>query len=266
MGEFISLPWRKRRRTAIGTLSGIFAAAFVIAAGSGAAAQVADVVRPPFRLLPEPPVVAVQTPAPPAMTAVPLLDGDTILVRPPARTAEIPRTRWQHMAGHSLWTRAALSALKDHGSPLVEMVPRDIALWCPAYATNNDDQRRAFWVGYMSALAKHESTYKPWAVGGGGRWFGLLQILPATAQGYKCNVGTGEALKSGAANLSCGLRIMTHTVTRDGVIHGYDGRWRGVSADWGPMRDPAKRADMANWLKRQNYCKPVNALRPRARP
>jgi len=159
-----------------------------------------------------------------------------------------------------------MSALKDHGSPLVRMVPRDIAEWCPAYAENDETLRSAFWVGYMSALAKHESTYKANAVGGGGRWYGLLQILPATARGYKCNVGTGEALKNGAANLSCGLRIMAHTVARDGVIHGRDSKWRGVSADWGPMRNPAKRADMARWLKQQTYCKPRNATRPRARP
>ena len=89
---------------------------------------------------------------------------------------------------------------------------------------------------------------------------------PATARGYKCNVGTGEALKNGAANLSCGLRIMAHTVARDGVIHGRDSRWRGVAADWGPMRSPSKRADMARWLNQQTYCKPRNATRPRARP
>lgn len=198
--------------------------------------------------------------------SVPIVDGDTIEVRPPVRVPHIPRTRWQHMEGHSVWTRAALSALKSHGSPLVDMVPGDITNWCPAYAGNDDAQRRAFWVGYMSALAKHESTYKPWAVGGGGRWYGLLQILPATARGYKCNVGTGEALKNGAANLSCGVRIMAFTVKRDGVIHGRDNKWRGVSADWGPMRNAAKRRDMAGWLKRQNYCALANSVRPRTRP
>jgi len=119
-------------------------------------------------------------------------------------------------------------------------------------------------VGFLSSLAKHESTYKPWAVGGGGRWHGLLQILPGTARGYKCNVGTGAELRNGAANLSCAVRIMAVTVPRDGVIYGRGGR--GVAADWGPMRNAAKRADMARWLKRQNYCKPINATRPKSRP
>ena len=185
-------------------------------------------------------------------------------LRPPARSSFVPRTRWQHMRGNEVWTRAALSALKEHGKPLVDLVPGDIDTWCPAYKNETDQGRGAFWVGFLSALAKHESTYKPWAVGGGGRWYGLLQILPGTARGYKCNVATGEALKNGAANLSCAVRIMANTVPRDGVIYGRGGR--GVAADWGPMRSAAKRSDMARWLRRQNYCKPVNATRPRARP
>jgi hypothetical protein len=187
--------------------------------------------------------------------------------RPPARKGQIPRTRWQHMDGHAVWTRSALSALKTHGKPLVELVPADIETWCPAYERATDANRRAFWVGFMSSLAKHESTYKPWAVGGGGKWYGLLQILPATARGYKCNVGTGEALKNGAANLSCAVRIMAHTVPRDGVIHGYVNRkGRGVTADWGPMHSAAKRRDMAGWLRQQSYCTSVNTVRPKLRP
>lgn len=189
-----------------------------------------------------------------------------IHTRPPARSAYIPRTRWEHQTGSALWTRAALSALKAHGAPLVSSVPQDIDTWCPNYRAASDAGRRAFWVGLLSALAKYESTYKPHAVGGGGRWYGLLQILPATARGYGCHARSGDALKNGAANLSCAVRIMAVTVPRDGVIALKDTRWRGVSADWGPMRNAQKRQDMARWLARQPYCKPLNATRPRMRP
>ncbi|MDD9721261.1 transglycosylase SLT domain-containing protein [Sulfitobacter sp. PR48] len=215
-----------------------------------ARAQAAPLELPEEAALPGAPVLVV--PGPP-------------LIRPKARAPNLPRTRWQHMAGNALWTRTALAALKAHGKPLVDMVPGDIETWCPAYPKADDRRRRAFWVGFLSALAKHESTYKPWAVGGGGRWYGLLQILPGTARGYKCNVGDGAALKSGAANLSCAVRIMAHTVPRDGVISGARGN-KGVGADWGPMRSAAKRREMAGWLRQQAYCKPINATRPRARP
>ncbi len=184
--------------------------------------------------------------------------------RPKARTTVLPSTRWEHKEGHAGWTRAALSALKGHGAPLVRLVPADIGNWCPAYPQASDADRRAFWVGFLSALAKHESTYRETAVGGGGRWYGLLQILPGTARGYKCKVGTGRALKKGEANLSCAIRIMAVTVPRDGVIYGRGGR--GVAADWGPMRSSKKRRDMSGWLRAQDYCQHLSTKRPKPRP
>ena len=118
----------------------------------------------------------------------------------------------------------------------------------------------------MSALAKYESTYRPDAVGGGGQWFGLLQIYPPTARHFGCLARDGEALKDPVANLGCAARIMATTVRRDNAIAIRDGRWRGVAADWGPMTDPAKIAEMSAWTRRQSYCVPLRTLRPMARP
>lgn len=195
-----------------------------------------------------------------------IAEGDSdlsIVPSPPARDGNIPRTRWEHRGESKLWTRAALSALKAHGQVLEKTVPRDIENWCPAYGEADAEGRRAFWVGFLSTLAKHESTYKPEAVGGGGKWYGLLQILPSTARGYKCRAGTGTALKNGAANLSCAIRIMAVTVPRDGVV---SQGMRGVAADWGPLHSRAKRSDMERWMRRQSYCTVLNSVRPRERP
>ncbi len=187
--------------------------------------------------------------------------------RPQARPTALPHTRWEHRKGHAQWTRAALSALRGHGKPLVDLVPRDIATWCPAYPQASDADRRAFWVGFLSALAKYESNYKPHVVGGGGKWHGLLQILPGTARGYKCQARTGKALRDGGANLSCAIRIMARTVPRDGVIHGYKNKkGQGVTADWGPMHSKPKRREMAAWLRGQGYCQSVATKRPKPRP
>lgn len=184
-------------------------------------------------------------------------------MRPQRRVDRLPTTRWRHLNKGPTWSRAALSALSAHAEPLAQTVPKDVADWCPGYASASLADRRAFWVGFLSALAKHESTYRPEAVGGGGRWYGLLQILPATARGYGCKAQTGAALMNGAANLSCGLRIMTRTVRRDGVIAR---GMRGVAADWGPFHSARKRRDMATWLRGQSYCKSVPYVRPVARP
>lgn len=186
---------------------------------------------------------------------------------PRSRPMVLPVTRWAHRRGSVLWTRAAMSALNGHARALLETVPRDIGDWCPAYPDNGPERRAAFWAGFVSALAKHESTYRADAVGGGGRWYGLLQILPSTARLYRCRAGTGAALKDGAANLSCALRIMAVTVPRDGAVSLRDSRWRGVAADWGPMRSATKRRDMAGWLRAQSYCQThSSSMRPKARP
>nr|WP_245964142.1 transglycosylase SLT domain-containing protein [Roseovarius spongiae] len=191
---------------------------------------------------------------------------DDAEVRPVARAPAPPPMRWAHRPESAQWTRSALEALRTHGAPLAASVPRDIAQWCPGYETAAPPQRRAFWVGFLSALAKYESTWRPNAVGGGGRWFGLLQIQPSTARGYGCRARSGQALKNGNANLSCAIRILARTVPRDRAIALRDGRWRGVAADWGPMRSKRKRAEMAAWLRGQSYCAITRSPRPKARP
>jgi len=84
--------------------------------------------------------------------------------------------------------------LQSAGAALPAIVPADIRTYCPGYAGANMADRRAFWAGLFSALAKHESGWNPAAVGGGGQWFGLEQIAPGTARGYGCSAQSGEAL------------------------------------------------------------------------
>ena len=165
--------------------------------------------------------------------------------------AAVPVAKWDFKPQGETWTEASLAALGSHGAALVDVVPRDAGTWCPAYAEASEEERKAFWVGLLSALAEHESTWRPDAVGGDGRWFGLVQISPATARGYGCQARSGEALKSGPANLSCAIRIWSETVPRDGVISAGGG---GVAADWGPFHQSRKRADMQNWVRAQPYC------------
>jgi len=166
-------------------------------------------------------------------------------------TSEIPVARWDFRPEGRQWTEVSVAALASHGRPLIDIVPGDIDAWCPGYTTANETERKAFWVGLLSALAKHESTWRPEAAGGGGKWFGLLQIAPATARGYGCQAQTAEALKDGAANLSCAIRIMAVTVPRDGVVAA---RGRGVAADWGPFHQSSKREEMRTWVRSQPYC------------
>jgi hypothetical protein len=187
-----------------------------------------------------------------------------------ARDDLIPVALWDRHGGNALWSRATLAAINSHNHDLSDIVPRDIATWCPAYPRNPERLRDAFWVGVISALVRHESRFDPRAVGGGGLYHGLLQILPATARHYGCDAASGQALLDPAGNLACGARIIAETVRRDGAIALHDGRWLGIASDWGPMTNSDKRAEMAGWTREQTYCTlPTGvtvAPRPPARP
>lgn len=159
---------------------------------------------------------------------------------------EGPRLRWSHRPDGPEWTAATLAALRTHGAELPDTVPDGIERWCPAYPAGDRAGREAFWAALVSALAKHESTYREGAVGGGGRWFGLVQIAPATADAYGCRAQSGEALRDGAANAACAVRIMAARSERGAV--------RRIAGDWGPMHSEAKRADMRAWTREQPYC------------
>lgn len=200
------------------------------------------------------------------MVRYPVTISENPTMRPVMRVNYIPDARWDFRGDSASWTRAALAALRSHGSDIQNVVPRDIDAWCPAYPDNPPHLRRAFWVGMMSALAKHESTYRPTAVGGPNLWYGLLQIYPDTARRYGCRATTGEELKDPEDNLSCAVRIMNVTVVRDNAIAVRDSRWRGVAADWGPMTNRSKIAEMSAWTRRQDYCVARNSIRPQARP
>ena len=163
-----------------------------------------------------------------------------------------PVMRWDFRPDAHVWTDATLAALQGHGAKLPAMTPADIAEWCPDYPNRTAEERPMFWAGLFSALAKHESTWRPEAVGGGGKWFGLVQIAPATARAYGCAATTGSALKNPVANLSCGVRIAAAQVSRRGSVN------RGMR-DWGPFHSGSKRAEMSAWTRAQPYCTATGA-------
>ncbi len=206
----------------------------------------------------------------PEARVAPWVEEDRITLdlsgRPAARDSHLPRARWEHRRDGELWTRVALAAVETHGAALLDVVPTDIADWCPAYPENDADQRAAFWTGLLSTLSRYESTWNPRAVGGGGRWFGLMQIYPPTAEFRDCRVQTGAGLQDGPDNLNCAVRIMAITVPRDNAISVKDSRWRGVAADWGPIRNDWMRRDMQRYTRRQVYCRLLEDVRPKKRP
>ena len=171
---------------------------------------------------------------------------------PKPEVSQAPVMGWDHRPEAQEWTQSTMAAVAEKDDALAEQVPQDIATFCPAYPQADLTDRRAFWAGLLSATAKHESTWNPLASGGGGRWIGVMQIAPASAQNYGCDATSTAELKDGAANLECAVDILAVQVERDGLVAG--GGNRGIGRDWAPFRSDSKRADIADWTSNQAYC------------
>lgn len=164
-----------------------------------------------------------------------------------------PPMQWDHHPQGEVWTESTLVALSTKDAELSQRVPADINTWCPGYSDASVEERRAFWAGLLSAVAKYESTWNPQASGGGGRWIGLMQISPRTAQHYQCEATSVVALKQGDANLECAVEIMSEQVAKDGLVAGAGNR--GIGRDWAPLRSNEKRSAMSDWTSQQPYCR-----------
>jgi hypothetical protein len=163
-----------------------------------------------------------------------------------------PPMGWDHRPEAEEWTESTLVAVSTKDPLLSQVVPQDIQAWCPGYAEAPIEERRAFWAGLLSAVAKYESTWNPQASGGGGRWIGLMQISPRSAANYGCEATSPGELKDGEANLECAVQIMSGWVARDQLVAGPGNR--GIGRDWAPLRSAEKRASMAAWTRAQPYC------------
>ena len=163
-----------------------------------------------------------------------------------------PVMMWDQRPDAVDWTSTTLVALQDHDADLAQSVPADIGAWCPGYATATLADRRAFWVGLMSAVAKYESDWNPQAMGGAGRYVGMMQISPRSAKFHGCEADTADALKDATANLSCAAGMVAKGVARDGVVAGPGSL--GAGRNWMPFRDVQKRAAMAEWTAAQPWC------------
>jgi len=191
------------------------------------------------------------------MRALPLLIAAAVLAAcQPLAPVDSPAdpeivARWNHRAEASDWNAAALHALQTDGAAMLTLSPRDADTFCPGYAQADSEGRATFWVAFMSGLARYESGHRPEAAGAGGRYQGLLQISPATARFHGCELSTPRGLYDGATNVACAVRIATRAVLRDGVVASGRG---GMAADWPPLRDPAKRNEIAAFTRNVPAC------------
>lgn len=164
---------------------------------------------------------------------------------------DLPPTRWGEE--NTEWTEAALAALETEGITLLSSVPADVMQYCPGYATQTKENRKAFWTGFISAMAHHDGA----ANAGPQGTSRLLRITRPAKQFSACAGSRVDGESDGASNIRCAVQVMTQEITRDGAIASQDARqgWRGLARSWAPLRSPQQRSEIANWTRKQSYCK-----------
>jgi len=168
------------------------------------------------------------------------------------------------------WTKQTLDAINQYGTDLIEALPSDGDLYCKSYKDLNVDNRKAFWVYLISALAEYESNFDPAVTfdettvdpkmltreGKPIISRGLLQISRESANGYGCGISTAKELHDARTNISCAVRILNRWVGRDKVISGRSaGKWRGAARYFSPFRNATKLKHMQQLTMQQPYCR-----------
>jgi hypothetical protein len=136
-------------------------------------------------------------------------------------------------------------------------------LKCKGYnQTTDSEQRKDFWIVFLSSLARAESAFNPKvrsiAPKGGHGNYGLLQFSKRTAR-EKCQLDTLEKIFNPKDHLRCGLKLLSwqlhgaptgngHFLRRD-LKHQLFGKYIFL---WGPLRqnDKRGRALLTGWFNK----------------
>ena len=163
------------------------------------------------------------------------------------------------------WTAATGRALETIGNGMLESVPSDIKYYCPKYAKLDREDRKAFWIQLISAIARRESDFnedlrykEKFNDSSNTRVVsrGLLQLSKESANLYGCQIEVGSQLESAARNLRCGVRILNKWIVRDGMIKGGErGAWRGAARFWSVFRTPDPRHFIQRATMSLDICK-----------
>lgn len=146
------------------------------------------------------------------------------------------------------WTRATVLAIEKYGPNLLTAEPSDIRAYCPQFGTLKREEKIAFWVHMISAIAQKESDFNPTKPfvedfnNSKGELVvsrGLLQLSleSVNSSRYSCNIKTNADLDDPIKNLICGVKILNYWMRMEPVISRVDGKeWYGASKYWGVLR------------------------------
>jgi len=172
---------------------------------------------------------------------------------------------WAKKNTDGSWTAATEVAVAR--SQLTSAIPTDIEKFCPAYPSRSADERKIFWVGLLSIVARPESNFKPetkytesFADAQGNKVVsrGLLQISieSANQKRYSCSIKKAEDLHDPSISLACGVKILDAWIKTDNVIATYGtGAPRGGGRYWSTLREKNKHLpELTTFTKSLKVC------------
>ncbi|MBB1248305.1 hypothetical protein [Rhizobium sp. G21] len=143
--------------------------------------------------------------------------------------------------------RTKLRSLIPSGHALTAIMPADIDVFCPGYASTNNEGRAAFWRELLTAMARPESDYKTktvlWEPGQFQYSLGLLQLSYHDRDSYSeanppgCQFVTEAEVTNPDVNLQCGVKIIAKLVRDGKPIGGSTAKPNsGGAAYWSTLR------------------------------
>lgn len=191
-----------------------------------------------------------------ACTPVPVTPTTPPVVPTPGIVSDFPNKAWNDLA---------LTAINNHATGMLGVVPKDVAEFCPNYVTLSAGDRKKFYIMLLSALAKFESNYKPTTTytekfeDAKGRRVvsaGIFQLSVESGNGYYCNLKKTEDLFDPPTNFNCAARIMNKWIVTDKLIGAHaEGRWKGMARYWSPFRNFDRKKAMQARTKSLAICK-----------
>ncbi len=203
-----------------------------------------DAPTTPVTPKPKPPVAT--HPATPPVTSTPPVTANP---QPPSESAihSSATPLWEVKSDDGKeWTAHVLHTLDTTGKELLDVIPADAKTFCPNYPKLTYNERKEFWAYLISAMVRSESNFDPksmytesFADANGKKVVsrGLLQLSIESSKGYDCGFNTATELYDPKKNLTCGIRILSHWLSRDGRIAGNPGGgWKGGARYWSVLR------------------------------
>lgn len=153
--------------------------------------------------------------------------------------------------------------IDNYGQDLLNTVPEDIDLYCPQYRDFSREQRRDFYISFISTVARFENnsfnpslTFRedfPDSTGNLVVSRGLLQVSLESSRGWGCPLRSANELHDASKNLECGVRILNGLMRRGNRLGSrVGGSWKGGAEYWSVLRSTHARHQQLRQEVRRN--------------